>query len=436
MLSNPEYITTAFFEKLTEITDSVENNYRTMTLSLMTDDGELLSLTPQQIAQFTMDKNFFSNYRDMVEVDIVISKNEHRTIMADRQNITAVVKIYQINDGTSNTIVFNKSYKCILRQQHDREMSVPSGEVIDNEENTTRETATETVTLELITYTEYEARKHEFNMILRDATMRDTLMYIAKLIGFSKVYIVQPDNETTYKNVIIPPILGLSNVFIHLQENSAYGVYNEGINHYIHDDVLYIYPMHKNNSAGDIVNIYNGGEGAFAGFANLSMKSDAGLDIIATEGVRIMSLSQSNIESVGNSFMMNRSKLHKLELGSVTANDVYAVRGDLVKSISLYDDDVGISKGSFKQKYLVEDNEYRVKSMMTMNNAIMVNITWPHALFDCISPVANVGYQYDKDKQTTTISGWPLAVKYTLVRHRAADIVFTCTANLSIGLMK
>ena len=83
-------------------------------------------------------------------------------------------------------------------------------------------------------------------MILNRSTVADAIRMIANSSDcIDALMMVDPDNKTVYKNIVIPPVLSLPDALKFLQEH--YGVYSKGMGYYYQVGCLYVYPLYETN---------------------------------------------------------------------------------------------------------------------------------------------------------------------------------------------
>jgi hypothetical protein len=404
----------------------------------MLSDNTIIELQPEEVISLAIDQNFYANYKDTVTIDLEVLLETYKLFVQNRQDLRFIITI---NGSDSGGIIRNKhiatlKYYAIIKEQEDPFIKSPEGTLDNKDADNGGVSKTLKISIELIPEYIYKIRKFKFNFILNKATMEDTIMFVASLLGFKEVYIVPPDNTTVYDNVVIPPLLDISNIFLYLQEAAGYGVYNKGINYYISNGILYVFPMYTYDVNGPQFNIYSVGEGAYGGATNYHMETTYGVEVVNNTGLNVVHKTQSNVENVGNSYIVNTPHKYIDECGKLYIDNVFIANEKFITNITLYDNISGISKESFTQRYVTTDNLFDVTSALYTNLIFNAAFRWPFALPFVVKPNSGVNLLFDSDKQSKKYSGWCSSISYTFTKVKTSNPKsFACSALVGIGLL-
>jgi hypothetical protein len=437
MKLNPLNLSQSFADKIKNITGSTKYNLYRFAFSVMMKDNTVLELQSLHIDRFTIHQDFGNNFADIILLEMTLPRSEYMLLLKNRHNLRVKVAIHYMN--TDNEVLEPLAIFTYMGAIHIHEDPALKGFGSDN--NLVQEvdgggSSFVKLKMELVDPDVYRVRKTKFNFILNNATMEETIMFIAKLMGFRDIYMVPPDNREVYLNVVVPPLMEAADIFNFLQESPAYGVYNTGISHYIRNGILYVFPLYSNNSHGNKVTFYNAGEGAFAGSNNYHRVSDDGLEVVLSGKTTVVNNSQSFVENVGNWFIVNQPKLH-LGSSGIISGDKFQVNNALLTNVYLKSDEIGMSDNAFTQTYMLADNIHSIYTSLNAANISVASGTWPHAVPFTITPVSNISYIYDSDKRINQLKGWCSKITYTFSKGNTVQSgAFQCVATVVLGLAK
>ncbi len=440
MIANPLDISQAFSDSVAEIIAAQESVQFKIRCKIMLPDATEVDIIPDDVHQLSVLEYFMGDYCSVSNLSLDISVYLYKLLLDNKQGLRLSLELhYDTNDSIpveGTPLIIAKDYLAILKEKGRPEWIIPEKRLADDEEDSEGQATNKVpVQLELIPHFVYKLRKTKFNCILNKVTMEDTLLFICHLLGLESVYIVPPDNEKEYVNMVLPPLLDISNVFNYLQDNDGYGVYNDGISHYFQNDTLYIMPMNRNLvTSPNKFKIYNVGENAYPSAHNYHTLKDGELNIVVNSKVTTMNDSQGAIENIGNGYIVNGPAKHLDHSGVLIDNDLFKVDSTIITNVNRYNDMAGIGTASFTQSYLKSDNLHQVYSMIAETEATVIGMRWVQAVPYMITPVMDISYLFDKGKKVSELKGWPFRVQYDLAKTRNMDnVTFGCTASVFIG---
>lgn len=433
-------VSTVFMENMQNIVDSRESMSYVISCKFKIDNTIEVDIPPFDLKELSILQDFYNNYRDVINLKVDLNDKEFNLVKKNRQGVRVSISYFEHVPESQPVLVVTKKYLAILKDQEDNSLTEASGNVVEEEEDGDA-TNQRTVDFELIDPLIYAARKKETNFILNNVTVEETLLFLAKLFGFKKVHITTPDNETRYTNMVIPPVKGLEEILDYLQGYAAYGVYSDGINHYIQDSILYIFPLCRNNPDGFKFNVYNAGDSVLAGADNYHRLNGPGgkegIDIVLSSKVEVVSMSQAAVENIGNAYIVNTPKKHFEGSGAVIADDTYDIPDDFLTNIVGIDTVSGASKDAYRQNYVVTDNLFNLYSDLSAVETVKIRCNWQHAYPFVITPTVSVGYCVDVNGIITRHPGWCDVIAYTFARaNSVAGKTFDCNVSLCLSIKK
>ena len=439
MIANPIDISQAFSDSVAEIIAAQESVQFKIKCKVMLPDATEVEILPDDVHQLSVLEYFMGDYCSISNLSLDVSVYLYKLLLDNKQGLHLSLELhYDTNDSIpveGSPLIIAKEYLAILKEKERPEWTIPEKRLADEEDSSGQETNKVPVQLELIPDYVYKLRKTKINCILNKVTMEDTLLFICHLLGLQSVYIVPPDNEKVYANMVLPPLLDISNVFNYLQDNDGYGVYNDGISHYFQDGTLYIMPMNRNlKDSPNKFKIYNVGENAYPSAHNYHTLKDGELNIVVNSKITTRNDSQGAIENNGNAYIVNNPSKHLDNSGELIDNNLFKTNNAIITNAMRYNDMSGIDTSSFTQTYLKSDNMHQVYSMISETETTVIGMRWVQAVPYMITPIMDISYLFDKGAKVSEIKGWPYRVQYNLAKTRNMDnVTFGCTANIFIG---
>jgi hypothetical protein len=438
-MQSPLYMSESFHTVIKEIMEFKESNTLTVSCSFMLENGETIDFTPGVISRFEVEQNFYGAIADTVTIDIAMTTATYMKVVEFRQNIIAKIDIVQSSPAGKSRKDYFKSlrYNAILLNYEDPSFHAPikSLEHVESEESS--EFKTFTVEFDLIPMSIYKVKKNKFNFILNKATMEDTILMIADILGFKEIYLVPPDNTVEYLNVVIPPLLEMQDIFDFLQDSDAYGIYDNGVSYYIYNDILYIYPMFNNLTNTPGFNVYSVGVGSYAGSTNFfKLDPNGDLYVMNNNKLNISTPSQANVENIGTSMIVNTPHKHIDGSGKLTADGLFTVDPEFITSVSIESDPSGVMGESFTQTYETTDNLNAMHTVLSGNLYKTIGFIWPFALPFMVLPTSNVKFVYEDGSHIQTLVGWCTYAKYSFAKTQSINKdTFACKADIVLGLL-
>lgn len=434
--ANPIDISEVFHEQVSEIINTKASNQYWLESSIMLPDGTTIELSSEYINSLSIHQRFIVNYRDLVEMSVSIPVNIYQDLVKYNQDLVMKIEVYAYEKETiePEKHLVTLTYQAIIKRNENPDLSVPQKRIDNTTHLEGREAMLVNIDIELIPELVYHLRKFKINYILNHATMEQSILFICHLLDIKKTYIVPPDNDAEYDNVVIPPLCEISDIFNYLQDTPGYGVYNYGINYYFYNECLYVLPAFQTPESIYELNVYNVGKDAYAQSPNYHIHDGDVLNVVCNSSVKMIKNSQSSVEDLGNAYIVDTPHKHIREAGELIADDLYDVSPELLTNVQRYNDFSGVKPNSFTQTFVRTDNLTKVYTSLLTGEITTLAFSWAHAKPFVINPSTKLSWLYDKDEKINAYKGWVAEINYTFAKIN--DITkkkFGCVATIVAG---
>lgn len=367
---------------------------------------------PYAVTQLVIDQQFHYSYIDNISLVLTLTPLQLVNILDNYRdlNCTIIMKQrYPKFDYTDHSkIVFDETYKVVVKDKEIKKRISKKALIPDTKSEETVEHVSQLfdrVEFQLIKETEYLLRKKKFNFIMRDVTVKDVILYMAKQCNIETVCLTDPDNKQVYTNMIIPP----QHTFITCMEflQNYYGIYNKGLSYYFTGDVLYVFPTYETNpESKDSAHFYYAGADAVAGVELYHAYSeDNMIHVVITSTPVLKDLADGGIENWGNTTLFQHSDRiidlyssigdgkggpkARMGMGQIDLKEpntsIFAVK----------DTDFGLSKDAYNIVFKHTNNLCKEKSDMYSYMRSLIGFQWQNAWPDSFKPGYLVHYHYD-----------------------------------------
>lgn len=280
----------------------------------------------------------------------------------------------------------------------------------------------------------YEIRHRQFNGLLKNVTLKDTIHYSANILGIKNISMVEPDNSRVYSSLSLPPMLDISNVFDFLQER--YGIYSKGLVYYYTNKTLYLYPGYETSPVTDtVVNIYNVPENSYIGGKGYHyFDENKNLHILCNHKAQAKNLAAQSVENKGN---------YKIALRTdMSLDHVRSVQGEK----GTFQKNNALSCGTTSNRGMVSDvknaryetssnNAFQMASDLVKMDCTLLFSGWSKALPNLIKPGTKVIYHYEDMETYTTKTGLIEEIDYSIRQQdRAGEYTYICSAAFALRL--
>lgn len=224
------------------------------------------------------------------------------------------------------------------------------------------------------------------------------------------VDMVKADNETVYDNIPIPHGIKLLDLPLFLQKK-LYGVYKQGMGHYIQTGMWYIYPKSRTKRNDDktrFINIFISPKDFLKYTENTWTKEGNDLYIIAAlEGDSKDISTSANTLNKGNGIRVLNPDLQTTdESVKVAGNKAIISRANNVSEVILNESKNGVVNAPFilNQK---DTNIYEQVSQVEARDGKLIGLVWHNSQADLVKPgsVVRVHYTDSNVNQQVMLEG-------------------------------
>lgn len=427
----------SFLNKLDGVVNDGDSEYE-ITLSISAGQKNVV-IEPEYIKEFAIVQDYNKNYRDTARLYLELTPAQALVISGIRQGLKANLLIY-LKNGTvesPNVLIHGNVYHMIVRNSENFELL--QGPKTDIQlQSAGQDDELITMEFELISERDYKLRKEKFSCIMHDVTMEETLMTIAQILRFEKVYIAPPDNKEVYTNMIIPALSSIEDVFGFLQNSNGYGgVYSSGLNYYIQHDILYIVPAQDPNPNDFKVNFYNVGKGAYVGASRFHSTKKNVLNVAINSEVDVYDISQISIENIGSWYCVSSPNKVLDRTTTLDPEGAVAIQEDVIESITLISEELGAMKDSFTQDFHIGNNLNVPTQKLYSNGMATIDFSWEHACPYLIRPNYEIHYLSDTKSGVKDTRCMVSSMIYSFTQVGTSEkIAMACTARISLVMNK
>ena len=433
-------------------------------------NGEAFYFEPLEIKSLVITQKFNENYMDDISLSLSLT-GEQALTMIDNYRDLKVELILRYADRENDYVdteepALIKEYLVVfkdkeLRKRINKQKIIPeSGLEYGIEQNTM---LFENIEVQLIDPKAYVLRKRRFNCILRDATVKDAILWIAHCCEITKISLPEPDNDKVYKNLIIPPLHTFETAMQFL--STYYGVYEKGLGFYYTDEILYIYQLWETKpDTPKSIHIYSIGDYSFAGGKCYHAYAEDITHIVINNQVNTKSLVDGGVETIGNDFTLQYAdRIIDLYSDVYEAADVdkaaigfgkLSVRDGNIGRYTFDDynkDDYGIQKNVYNQRFFFDfSNTYKYREFLYAYKRSIYQTVWTNGVPFTILPGQRINFHFDgedisrreqgeivgKSYEFQTIPGTCESIVYTFkqLTKPGTTFVYGCNAEMFLSI--
>lgn len=249
------------------------------------------------------------------------------------------------------------------------------------------------------------------------------------------VDMVKADNETVYDNIPIPHGIKLLDLPLFLQKK-LYGVYKQGMGHYIQTGMWYIYPKSRTKRNDDktrFINIFISPKDFLKYTENTWTKEGNDLYIIAAlEGDSKDISTSTNTLNKGNGIRVLNPDLQTTdESVKVAGNKAIISRANNVSEVILNESKNGVVNAPFilNQK---DTNIYEQVSQVEARDGKLIGLVWHNSQADLVKPgsVVRVHYTDANVNQQVMLEGIVIKAHH-YIHATSASVVSTQYSSVS-----
>lgn len=386
-----------------------------------------LTITPTRIFGMTIEQSFMTNYMDVVSISVELTANDFISLLENYQDLKCSIIIHRYSPYLYGVMTNEPpdifEYKVIISDAKDILKKFNPAELKKTKENPNMEmyeSARLPLTVQLVDEVAYNLRQVQINAMLKDVTMEDTINFVMSAFKTNDTAITQIDNTDKFKQISIPPMKNISNIFSFLQ--NRYGVYTKGIAHYYSDKKFHLFKSFDTEADyPSTINIYNIPEKMYDGCDSYHSTDGEDVHIVSNSKVITKSISEETVENSGNASAITQSD-SVMDASREVQKDG-TVKLAQQNSIVVKDStNNAASKDLNVVKYhSTTSNIYLEASQVALANLELVSCGWIHGRPKLIQPGHKVVYHYDDNNKYSTAPGIMHYIKYDLVPFQKPD---------------
>ena len=384
--------------------------------------GEDYEFEPYSVTKLVIEQQFNDSFMDNITLMVSLTPLQLVNILDNYRDLNCTIILKQrypkFDFVFHDKVVFDETFKVVVKDKEikkrlSKKALLPENKMDQNIEHSSQ--MFDRVEFQLIKEESYLLRKKKFNFMMRDVTVKDVILYMAKQCGIKQVCLTEPDNKQVYTNMIVPP----QKTFVTCMEflQNYYGIYNKGLSYYFTDNTLYIYPAYETNpTTKDSAHLYYAGEDAVTGVELYHAYSeDNMIHIVIASTPIIKDLVDGGIENFGNATLFQHSD-RIVDLYSSIGEGVgnYPARMGMGRldikepNTSIFspkDTDFGLSKDTYNIVFKHTNNLCKEKSDMYSYMRSLVAFKWQNAWPDSFKPGYLIHYHYDGEDIERRLDG-------------------------------
>lgn len=430
---NTPITNTQAFNTAVESIISASPGTLTIAAELFVGEEHVIDLDTMHISDLYIHQDMMTAYRDSIKLVVQLKPSDIISLMGVRQNLKIHLKVQRDMSGNKTTII-NTYYRALIvgASDIDKIMSIPNTEKTDNPKM-----QHVPVTFELLVDKLYEIKKNKFNFILHNVTMMDTLFTICSMLEYKQVYIETPDNTIEYKNMIIPPLSSIENIFDFLQSSPSYhGIYRSGIGYYIQEDFMFIYPLLEPNRKGMCARFFNMDENLSENTTGTFTITDSSIDIGITNKMQIVDKVQKSIENQATAYSI-LAKEKCLDQIIELQGESPIIRDDTLTTLSYMNKYIGPTKDVYHQQYDKTNNFFRCSAKLFSNFVYHLSFTWANSIPYILTPNMPVSVIRDTKLGPTQDKGIIGILTHHIHRSKGAALEeFICSTDVKLVMLK
>lgn len=401
-------------------------------------NNENLQMKIEYLNQIDIFHDFINSCMENIEIEFECDVIQYQTLMKWYNELKCFIRLIFYDDikMEDKEEYFRCSYRALIQNLQDVRQILPQSELYDKDDpdkdlSPMKRGERVKMKVQLMKEEAYTLSKIKISNVLHDATVEQAILTFIEAVKVKKFCMVPPDNKTKYKNLKIPPLKDVSNIFSHL--HTTYGIYEKYGNVYFHDNCLFIFPCFTiEGKSVETFHVYKAPPGYLLGSKGTTIIEDGDIFMFSNQISSHKITAVKELESVGNSYYSFNTK--KLVDGWAKHTE----SGSLVEDDNSDIYNANFSKGAVEQTHVPKfeinkNNEYLLKSKLAALGVSVLEIGWSASLPFLIQPFQKIKYHYEHKEQQKTISATCPIVTYALRRvTRLHQPIFACSASLKL----
>jgi hypothetical protein len=389
---------------------------------------------------FDIKQQFHMSYMDSITLNVTEHIDKILLLLKYYQNLRCAIIMHRIDPYSTVRVQvppLKFNFRAIISNAQDLLKKFSKSEILPNEKQGTIESQlSRTFNLEFQLFEEnaYELRHKQFNGLLKNTTILNTIHYIANILGIKTVIAQPPDNTRVYSTLSLPPMLDITTAFDFLQDR--YGIYSKGLVYYYINKILYIYPGYEINPKSDkVINIYNVAENTYLGTKGYHYLDEYGnVHILSNSKVESKNLSASGIENNGNYKVALRTDMTLDHVREVTGDKATFTKQNTL-SCGLVSPRSMVADAKNAKYETSSNNAFQMASDMIKTDCIILATMWSFAEPHLIHPGQKIIYHYDDNEVYKVKTGVIEEITYrTTPINKEKDYIYICHATIALRL--
>lgn len=393
-------------------------------------EGSNFSFYPMFIDSLSLLYDYAGAYADEVDLEMTISPKDYALMQDQGQNLLCILTFTYVDRYGKQ--ILNPAPKCIqyravINSPEDIRKTVPDVQVYTE--------PSKKISVRLFEETVYNLRTTKINTIYQTMTVTQAIYAIAQDLGITKIHLVPPDNTHVYDHIEIGSYQGISSIFGYLQ--STVGIYQKGVNAYVTNGVLYVYPPYETNPTYDKSGIfYQVDTGRYAGSNVFHRKENDSVSIVINAQPHSEDLSITGAENIGTGVIFNRASRMGDGYTTIDSNQGSQFTQEPSLTISLANPRTAIGQRNNLKYIHGTDNPFPAMSELIFTQASLMTVNWPYADPFLMDPCQKLIYYYDRNEVMVKKTGIMEQAYYVFTRQQKMDTkhMFSCNAQLILRL--
>lgn len=392
--------------------------------------GSKFSFYPILIDEIQLNQNFAQNFADELDLAMTISPKDYALLHDQGQDLLCVLTITYCDKYGKEVFTpppIQKQYHAMINNARDIRKALPDVHVYTE--------MSTPISIRLIEPTVYALRHTKINAVYPAVTVKQAIYAITQAFGIERLHLVEPDNDHVYDHVSFGSYQNISSIYNYLQ--SVCGVYTKGINAYIQNECMYIYPPFETDPTYDKSTLfYQVDSGRYAGNDVFHRYENSTLSIVVNTQPHSYDLSIAGSENIGTGFVFNRAS--RLADGFTTIDSAQGAQytQDPAFTVTLKNSRTASKDKNNLFHIHATDNPFPAMSELISHQASLMDVQWMNADPFIMDPCQKIVYYYDKNGTMIQKTGIMEKAAYRMVRLKQTDArsVFSCVGVITLRL--
>jgi len=392
--------------------------------------GGTFSLYPFKVDALTFDRNYADNYGDVITMDLKISPRDYALMFDQGQDLLCTVTMIPTDEHgrmVASKKPIQKQYRALVANPVDLRKIQTDVHVFTQ--------PTMSMQVELVEDIVYTLRHTKINVVFQTCDVKSAIYGITQRLGIGQLHLVDPDNTHVWDHITIGQHQGIDSIYGYLQ--STCGIYARGINSYLTDGVLYVYPPFATDPTYDkTAMFYQVDAGRYNAVSSFHYTENQTTSIVLNTKPEVQDLSTTASENIGTGFVFNRASRLRDAITYVDPKTGPAYTQDSALVVSLDSPRIA-SEGKQNLIHIgATDNPYPQMSEIAAGQANLVKTTWMHADPFVLDPCHKLIYYYDSNNVMVKKTGILEQATYRLqeVTRLGEDFLYGCVGALVLRL--